>query len=97
MLTVVNKRKLSLRRLVSLLSTNPAKVFGLSSKGRLKKGMDGDLILVDMKKRGKIRSEEHTSELQSRPHLVCRLLLEKKKNSSSSLDNRVGSQCRSGA
>src|SRR5690554_7478585 len=26
----------------------------------------------------KMRSEEHTSELQSRPHLVCRLLLEKK-------------------
>src|SRR5215813_14774260 len=29
--------------------------------------------------RGDPRSEEHTSELQSRPHLVCRLLLEKKK------------------
>src|SRR6266498_5368426 len=28
---------------------------------------------------GAPRSEEHTSELQSRPHLVCRLLLEKKK------------------
>src|SRR5437870_10438545 len=28
----------------------------------------------------KKRSEEHTSELQSRGHLVCRLLLEKKKN-----------------
>src|SRR3989442_12780082 len=28
---------------------------------------------------GAVRSEEHTSELQSRPHLVCRLLLEKKK------------------
>src|SRR3984885_10760865 len=28
---------------------------------------------------GSDRSEEHTSELQSRPHLVCRLLLEKKK------------------
>src|SRR5207253_10502029 len=27
----------------------------------------------------KVRSEEHTSELQSRGHLVCRLLLEKKK------------------
>src|SRR2546429_965240 len=27
-----------------------------------------------------MRSEEHTSELQSRLHLVCRLLLEKKKN-----------------
>src|SRR5690554_7178896 len=29
-------------------------------------------------KTGDDRSEEHTSELQSRPHLVCRLLLEKK-------------------
>src|SRR3989442_4995620 len=29
------------------------------------------------------RSEEHTSELQSRPHLVCRLLLEKKKDTRS--------------
>src|SRR5690554_695018 len=29
-----------------------------------------------------LRSEEHTSELQSRPHLVCRLLLEKKKEGS---------------
>src|SRR3989449_7050869 len=30
-------------------------------------------------RRGRARSEEHTSELQSRLHLVCRLLLEKKK------------------
>src|SRR5690625_7400689 len=30
--------------------------------------------------RDPLRSEEHTSELQSRGHLVCRLLLEKKKN-----------------
>src|SRR2546422_5872671 len=30
-------------------------------------------------KMGDLRSEEHTSELQSRLHLVCRLLLEKKK------------------
>src|SRR3712207_8631556 len=30
---------------------------------------------------GPARSEEHTSELQSRQYLVCRLLLEKKKNS----------------
>src|SRR3712207_7794253 len=31
------------------------------------------------------RSEEHTSELQSRQYLVCRLLLEKKKNNSPSI------------
>src|SRR2546429_2157275 len=32
------------------------------------------------------RSEEHTSELQSRLHLVCRLLLEKKKKSNNTTD-----------
>src|SRR5690625_6095806 len=37
-------------------------------------------ILVERSSRsGRRRSEEHTSELQSRGHLVCRLLLEKKK------------------
>src|SRR2546422_7543001 len=34
-------------------------------------------------RRGDVRSEEHTSELQSRLHLVCRLLLEKKKTNMS--------------
>src|SRR2546421_240770 len=33
---------------------------------------------------GSLRSEEHTSELQSRSDLVCRLLLEKKKNNTHS-------------
>src|SRR5690554_7422606 len=39
------------------------------------------LVLTDRPPRGvqTLRSEEHTSELQSRPHIVCRLLLEKKK------------------
>src|SRR5687768_17930168 len=36
--------------------------------------------LRDRVSRTSRRSEEHTSELQSRLHLVCRLLLEKKKN-----------------
>src|SRR2546422_6541904 len=34
--------------------------------------------------KSRIRSEEHTSELQSRLHLVCRLLLEKKKKKQNS-------------
>src|SRR3712207_9066862 len=38
-----------------------------------------DLVLVDGRQ-DLLRSEEHTSELQSRQYLVCRLLLEKKKN-----------------
>src|SRR2546422_5483018 len=39
--------------------------------------------------RQQMRSEEHTSELQSRLHLVCRLLLEKKKNKKNDLDNTI--------
>src|SRR2546422_7591119 len=35
------------------------------------------------------RSEEHTSELQSRLHLVCRLLLEKKKKKQSEICNEI--------
>src|SRR2546422_6639698 len=39
---------------------------------------DMDAVLVPVGGGGLVRSEEHTSELQSRLHLVCRLLLEKK-------------------
>src|SRR5690625_568763 len=41
-------------------------------------GMTGDFLLTTW---NETRSEEHTSELQSRGHLVCRLLLEKKHTS----------------
>src|SRR2546422_1558361 len=42
----------------------------------------------------KVRSEEHTSELQSRLHLVCRLLLEKKKSVQSSIQGRMAGDSR---
>src|SRR5258708_16936879 len=42
---------------------------------------------------GRLRSEEHTSELQSPDHLVCRLLLEKKKRSQS-LSHCILRNCR---
>src|SRR3712207_8639842 len=38
----------------------------------------GRIYLMDAINQGEARSEEHTSELQSRQYLVCRLLLEKK-------------------
>src|SRR2546422_2549776 len=53
-----------------------------SSSQRRKPGI-GDSVAKRRRcgnSRFKSRSEEHTSELQSRLHLVCRLLLEKKKN-----------------
>src|SRR2546422_11212560 len=43
---------------------------------------------------GKARSEEHTSKLQSRLHLVCRLLLEKKKKKTSKSVDRTSSTSR---
>src|SRR2546429_4531028 len=43
----------------------------------------GTELAVDACEQIQIRSEEHTSELQSRLHLVCRLLLEKKKKMNS--------------
>src|SRR5690349_23336255 len=46
-------------------------------------GLRGAQVLARRDARGVKRSEEHTSELQSRRDLVCRLLLEKKKQPSS--------------
>src|SRR2546428_6733009 len=53
---------------------------------------DGDAVLGDARRAERFveddvaRSEEHTSELQSRSDLVCRLLLEKKKKLTTSYD-----------
>src|SRR5689334_24351472 len=47
--------------------------------GRVHHGLDVDLAAGRDDGRQPMRSEEHTSELQSQFHLVCRLLLEKKK------------------
>src|SRR2546429_1815546 len=43
-------------------------------------------LAAPRKRNGNHRSEEHTSELQSRLHLVCRLLLEKKKKTNQNED-----------
>src|SRR2546427_3844976 len=43
--------------------------------------------------RGHLRSEEHTSELQSQSNLVCRLLLEKKKKIKKYQHTRHGDHC----
>src|SRR5436309_14259716 len=48
------------------------------------------LKLADLEFQRENRSEEHTSELQSRENLVCRLLLEKKKKTNSKItQNRI--------
>src|SRR5690554_7622288 len=56
-------------------------LFQRQVNGQVMQGLAGitELAQVQIQLRLEGRSEEHTSELQSRPHLVCRLLLEKKK------------------
>src|SRR3989442_15869263 len=60
----------------------PAPCFPTSALCPLTSGSRPRKVLAPASREGsgyRLRSEEHTSELQSRPHLVCRLLLEKKK------------------
>src|SRR5690625_3754776 len=79
--------------LISLLSTDVSDISNLHSRevyiGRLLTFMtigllqtfivtSGDMLLVGVSVSSPIRSEEHTSELQSRGHIVCRILLETK-------------------
>jgi dihydroorotase len=48
MLDAVNKKRLSLGKLVELTSRNPARIFRIKGKGRIKEGYDADLTIVDM-------------------------------------------------
>src|SRR5690606_1261006 len=62
--------------------------FDLAGTGNFNRNF-GDLVTpVSQLVAGKLRSEEHTSELQSRENLVCRLLLEKKKNETSNTSHQ---------
>jgi len=56
----------------------PKECWGVSKPKETVNTKDGAPVSV---RRGEIRSEEHTSELQSHHELVCRILLEKKKSS----------------
>ena len=66
-LTLINKGQLSFRRLIELLSTSPAKLFGLGSKGKLERGADADVILVNMKAKGKIDPNNFFSKAHYSP------------------------------
>ena len=55
------KRGLSLNRIAALLSANPAKRFGLNSKGDIVPGLDADLALVDPRETWTIRAKDSES------------------------------------
>jgi dihydroorotase len=53
----MNAGRLSLARLVDLTSAGPQRIFGIAGKGRIAKGWDADLTLVDLKARREITNE----------------------------------------
>ncbi len=65
--TLVSKGAISLRRVVDLVSTQPARVFGLERKGRLAEGADGDVTLVDLKAKSKVEPENFFSKARYSP------------------------------
>jgi len=67
MLTLVTRRVLSMSLLIRLLSSNPARVFNLPGKGRLEEGFDADIVLVDLKRKTRIRPESFLSKAKYSP------------------------------
>jgi dihydroorotase len=58
MLDAVNKKKITMQKLVEMTSRNPAKIFGIKNKGLLRIGYDADLVVVDMDLKQKVRNDE---------------------------------------
>ncbi len=62
LLDAVNAGKLSLRKLVALTSENPARIFGIKSKGKIKPGYDADLVIIDMDMKERLEQIESKSK-----------------------------------
>ena len=62
MLNHVNNKKLTLQKLIELLSENPCKIYNIKNKGFIKKGYDADLTIVDLNKEIIIKNENIVSK-----------------------------------
>jgi dihydroorotase len=67
MLTHVNNGRLSLKRMVDLLSSGPARVYRIANKGHISVGMDADLTIVDLKKRVVLQDEMMATKVKWTP------------------------------
>jgi len=67
LLTEVRRGRISIGDVVRLMSENPADMFGLKDKGRLKEGNDADMTVVDVNKRYKIEPSKFHSKAKFSP------------------------------
>ena len=74
LLDAYNKRRIGLETIIRLTSFNPARIFGLKSKGKMAVGFDADLAVVDLNKERKIRGEELKTKSRWTPFegMVCK-------------------------
>ncbi|NOZ81179.1 MAG: amidohydrolase family protein [DPANN group archaeon] len=68
LLDAVNKRRLSLQRLVQLTSERPASIFRMQRKGHLLPGHDADITLVDLRREHTLRDDEQLSRCGWTPY-----------------------------
>ncbi len=67
LLTQYNKKRMSLNSIKRLLCENPSKIFNLKNKGFIARGMDADLVIIDLKEEGFINSDEFYSKAHYTP------------------------------
>jgi dihydroorotase len=68
LLDAAHQGRLSLERVVAITSTEPARVFGLASKGRLEVGADADIAIVDLDREWTIRDADVISNIDWTPY-----------------------------
>ncbi|MCP4646644.1 MAG: dihydroorotase family protein [bacterium] len=67
-LNAYNRGMVELPWIINRMAENPAKIFGLNSKGRIGKGYDGDITLVDLNEQWKVSAEESESKCGWTPY-----------------------------
>ena len=68
LLTMVRKNKITINQVVSLLSEKPAKIYGLSDRGRLETGLVADLTIVDYNRLFKIDASKFKTKAKFSPY-----------------------------
>ena len=58
MLYHINKKKISLEKVIELLCYNPAKIYNIKNKGQLKKGFDADIVIIDFNTNYTIKNQD---------------------------------------